>query len=149
MSGYDVYVLFSNLMDMFTEEKKFNIPIPNDVTLSFIKGIKNDSYKIMYKNIMSILSVKEGKKKTFPFTNELLLNKYFSKHLLKNYKESDFIHSKNDKTDKNDKYNILIDIEVIKKALINNKKIIINNYNLNFDLKYDKVEDFLDNTYNI
>ena len=144
MSGYDVYVLFDNIYNMFTEEKKLNIP--EKKTIKLIKNIKDDSYKIMYKNLMRFLSNKDGKepyKKNYSFTNEIILYKYFSNFLLKNVKKNDIINSPIDKK------NLIIDVDIIKEAFFKNKKIIINHYNIENDIIYNNVSDMVNNVFNL
>jgi hypothetical protein len=140
MSGYDVYTSFKNLYDMFLEEKKFNITIPNNNIIKLISNIKNDTYKTMYKNLMSFLSNKNGKKEYY-FTNEMILYKHFKKFLLKNFKKGDFLNVSGDLD------YIFPDQETFINAYNNNKFITRHHYNINNDIIFNDVGEMLDGLY--
>jgi len=141
MSGYDVYISFKNLYIMFTEEKKYNIPLPVNKTVKLINAIKNDSYKIMYKNLMKYLSNKSGKL-DFEYTTKTLLYKHFDYLLLKHYKKSDFMDlSKSDDR-------IFPSQELLLSAYYNNKYISRVHYHIKNPIINNNLNDMMDTLYN-
>lgn len=140
MSGYDVYISFKNLHDMFLEEKKHNLIMPNSNIIKLITNIKNDTYKIMYKNLMNFLSNKSGKKE-YDFTNEIILYKHFNKYLLKNFKKDDFLIV-------NGTLDYIFPNQELFINAYNNKKFITrNHYNINNSIIYDNINDMLNGLY--
>jgi len=141
MSGYDVYISFKNLYSMFTEETKYNIPIPIKKIVKLINTIKNDSYKIMYKNLMKYLSNKSGKL-DFEYTTKILLYKHFDYLLLKHYKKSDFM----DLNKSDDR--IFPSQELLLSAYYNNKYISRIHYNVNNPIIVNNLNEMIDKMYN-
>ena len=140
MSGYDVYTSFKNLYNMFSEEKKYNIIIPKKDIIKLITDIKNDSYKIMYKNLMSFLSNKSGKK-DYDYTNEIILYKHFNKYLLKNFKKEDFMNVSGVLD------YIFPDQELFINAYNDKKFIARHHYDINNSITFDNINDMLNALY--
>lgn len=143
MSGIDIYTSFTNLYNMFTEEKKYNIIIPCKNTIQLIKNIKNETYKIMYKNLMNLLSNKSGKK-IYEYTNETILYRFFNKYLLKNFKKTDFLEI----NQKNSIFNIFPSQELFIDAYNKHKYIIRHHFNINNPFTHNNIDDLLNNLYN-
>jgi hypothetical protein len=145
MTGSDTYFVCDSLYDMFTiESKNENYILPDNNIIKLIKLIKNESYKIMYKNLMGLLSNKSGKRE-YAFTNEILLYKFFDKYLLKNYNFNDCM-----KINKSSFINNLIPKKTIyHESVIKNKIIIREHFNIDNNMQFQTFSEMFQSLFNI
>jgi hypothetical protein len=97
----------------------------------------------MYKNLMNLLSNKSGKK-TYEYTNEIILYKFFNNYLLKNFKKTDFLEI----NQKNSIFNIFPSQELFIDAYNKHKYIIRHHFNINNPIIHNNINDLLNNLYN-
>jgi hypothetical protein len=143
LTGYDVYTLTSNFNYVFTDEIKNTSSMPSIEHIKLVKDIKDFIYNLMYKNIMEIISNKDGIIQNYEYTNKIILYKFFDYMLLKNYKLDSFININEENTE----CYCLPKPETCIESYKLKKNMIVNYYNYNNKLLFTSLEEKFNSLY--
>jgi hypothetical protein len=153
MSGYDMYYLSQMIYGLFTDKSFLKLkffPKQLDVVLKYYEKIYNYLEIIMLKNMKKLINGKLNFRMIN--SNEMLLYKFHSNYLLKNYNKNDFMDDKdviinvkslNIYNTKINGYFQFLSNEDVKKIIKEEKIYITTIYNLENEFKFNNCKELL------